>query len=194
MYHIPPRFPVVKDLLGFSVNRRKPDPAQRVPFPPWAKANIAFEPWLRLITPVRDGETSIYTKGKRQKKKGEWEKEDRRGSWVTWMDAWPERQRNLSNYSLPLLGLSRYPHHCSYKLTSSQRTSILQSSLSPTQLGFSLCKLSPTLSFTKAFISMDIYHNFPFLTIFQSFILSIHHGFCEARVINTRTIKNLPQT
>lgn len=100
------------------------------------------------------------------------------------MDAWPERQRNLSNYSLPLLGLSRYPHHCSYKLTSSQRTSILQSSLSPTQLGFSLCKLSPTLSFTKAFISMDIHHNFPFLTIFQSFILSIHHGFCESKIFH----------
>lgn len=106
-------------------------------------------------------------------KKREWEKEDRGGNWVTWMDAWPERQKNLSNYSLPLLGLSRYPRHRSYKLTISQRSSVLQPSLSSTIRFLLFVSLPYLFAFTRAFISTDIYHDFPPLSILiQPFILT----------------------
>lgn len=128
----------------------------------------------------------MSTKEKRPKK-GEWEKEDRRGNWVTWMDAWPEKQRNLSNYSLPLLGLSRYPRHCSYKLTISQRSSIPQPSLSSTIRFLLFVSLPYLFAFTPAFISTDIYHDFflfvPFLfRPTSSRVHSIHHEFEEIRL------------
>lgn len=115
----------------------------------------------------------MSTKEKRPKK-GEWEKEDRRGNWVTWMDAWPEKQRNLSNYSLPLLGLSRYPRHRSYKLTISQRSSIPQPSLSSTIRFLLFVSLPYLFAFTPAFISTDIYHDFFFplrSILIQAYIL-----------------------
>lgn len=78
------------------------------------------------------------------------------------MDAWLERQRNRTNYSLPLLGLSR---HRSYKLTIPQRSSILQPARFSTIRFLLFVRIPYLCASTQAFISMDIYHHFPFHSI-----------------------------
>lgn len=136
--------------------------------PGWAKANISFMAWLRLITSAMG--TRVSTKEERLEQNRVRKKKIEEG--IEWKDAWPERQRNLSNYSLPLLGLSRYPRHRSYKLTISQRSSILQPSLSSTIRFLLFVSLPYLFAFTQAFISTNIYQDFPFRPILiQAFIL-----------------------
>lgn len=129
----------------------------------------------------------MSTKEGRMEKSEEKKKTEERAEWHEWMH---ERQKNLSNYSLPLLGLSRYPHHQSYKLTISQRTSVLQPflslSLSSTirfLLFVSLPYLSLLLRPSSAWTYITMFPSFPFLLrLLSSQVHGIHHQEILARL------------
>lgn len=143
--------------------------------PGWAKANIPCVPWLRLITSARNRDTRVSTKEEKPKNKKRESEKKKIEEGIEWREWMPDLRDKGIFQTIPYHYSACHvtPCHRSYKLTISQRSSVLHPSLSFT-IRFLLFVSLPYLSaFTRAFISTDIYHDFPFQSILiQTFVFT----------------------
>lgn len=172
---IPPRFPDVRDLLGFKQETTRPSSEMLL----WlSQAKYLIHTMIK-IDYFCEG-TRVSTKEERDWKKGEWGKRKIEEG-TEWRERMPDLRDKGIFQTIPYHYSACHvtPRHRSYKLTISQRSSILQPSLSSTIRFLLFVSLPYLLAFTRAFISTNIHHDFPFVPFLfrpsSSRVHSIHH-------------------